>query len=181
MSNLMNQALHTVEIWCGRNSLTVNPSKTESILFTRKRNVQTSVALRLFGTNIKRVNTVKYLGVVLDSKLNFNYHIDTKIDKMRIAFWQCRKSFGMTWGLKSKMIYWIYAAIIRPTLVFACHVWWQRTEQVTTIGKLHKLQRMALVAITGSMRTTPSRAIEAFLGVSPLHLHIQYMAKRICI
>jgi hypothetical protein len=52
-------------------------------------------------------NQVKYLGVILDEKLNWNSHIDHRMQRTTIAFWQCRKAIGKTWGLKPKVVYWI--------------------------------------------------------------------------
>jgi hypothetical protein len=37
VSELMQGALHTVEKWCGRVGLSVNPDKTNLVVFTRKR------------------------------------------------------------------------------------------------------------------------------------------------
>jgi hypothetical protein len=30
------------------------------------------------------------------------------------AFSTCRGTFGKTWGLKSKMVHWIYTTVVRP-------------------------------------------------------------------
>ena len=38
---------------------------------------------------------------------------------------------------------------------------------------LNKVQRMACLGITGAMKTCPTAAMEALLGLTPLHLHIK--------
>lgn len=42
---------------------------------------------------------------------------------------------------------------------------------------LNKLQRLALVGVTGAMRTAPTAALEALLNISPLHIHIEAVAR----
>jgi hypothetical protein len=47
------------------------------------------------------------VGVILESKLNWNIHIDNRIRKASKACWQCRRAIGKPWGLKPKVVYWI--------------------------------------------------------------------------
>jgi hypothetical protein len=42
------------------------------------------------GSGLELQNQVKCLGVILDSKLNSNSHIDYWLQKTTIALWQCR-------------------------------------------------------------------------------------------
>jgi hypothetical protein len=78
---------------------------------------------RLFDMELILNNQVKYLGVILDNKLNWKFHIDNRIRKASIAYWQCRRAIGKTWGLKPKVVYWIYTSVIRPMLTYAALVW----------------------------------------------------------
>jgi hypothetical protein len=48
-------------------------------------------APKLFDTELILNNQVKYLGVILDSKLNWKFHVDYRIRKASIAYWQCRR------------------------------------------------------------------------------------------
>jgi hypothetical protein len=43
--------------------------------------------------------------------------------------------------------------------------------------ELNKLQRLARLAITGAMRTTPTAALEVLLGLLPLHVIIEAEAQ----
>lgn len=57
---------------------------------------------------------VKYLGIILDCKLNWNSHLKQIIDKATNALWLSKRTFGNKWGLRPIMIHWIYTTIIRP-------------------------------------------------------------------
>ncbi|CAH2088501.1 unnamed protein product [Euphydryas editha] len=65
----MRAALIVVEQWCTDHDLTVNPAKTELVMFTNKRNLGNLKLPKLFGTGLALTREVKYLGVILDSKL----------------------------------------------------------------------------------------------------------------
>ena len=48
---------------------------------------------------IKVSKEAKYLGVVLDSKLNWSRPLEHAFGKVTQAYWTCRRAFGSTWGL----------------------------------------------------------------------------------
>jgi hypothetical protein len=59
------------------------------------------------------------------------------------TYWTCRGTFGETWGLKPKVMYWIYTMVVRPIVIYAATVWWPRFKFKTRKTELSKLQRMA--------------------------------------
>lgn len=84
------------------------------ILFAKNRNIQGLRIPTLNGVLIRLVDLVKYLGVTLDNKLDWMDNLDNRIQKATVAVWQCRKAYGNSWGLSPKVLYWIYATVIRP-------------------------------------------------------------------
>ena len=64
VSELMQRALHTVEKWCSRVGLSVNPDKTNLVIFTRKRKLSGFFEPLFFGVTLHRSESVKYLGVI---------------------------------------------------------------------------------------------------------------------
>ncbi len=169
-------ALRIVEQWCDNYELSVNPTKTGLVLFTNRRSLDDYRLPTLFGTELKLSNETKYLGVLLDSKLNWNRHLEQKLSKASITFWQCKAMIGKKWGLTPKTILWLYTSVVRPMVTYGAVVWWPRTKLSTAQGKLQSFQRLACMAITGSMTTTPTAAIEAMLDIPPLHLYIKQEA-----
>jgi hypothetical protein len=55
--------------------------------------------------------------------------------------------------------------------------WWPRVKLKTSQAELSKLQRMACLGITGTMRTVPTAAMEVLPGLPPLHLQVVAEAK----
>jgi len=52
-----------------------------------------------------------------------------------------------------------------------------RVRYIVSRMELNKLQRLACLAITGTMRTTQTAAMEVLLGLPPLHVIIEVEAK----
>jgi len=155
VSGLIQWALHTIESWCGGLSLSVNPDKTGLVAFTRKRKLTGFFEPRQFGKTLQRSMSVKYLGVILDSRLTWKEHVDAKVKKAQNSMWECRKACGVTWGLKPRVIHWLYVAIIRLSITFASLVWWPGCQKASAQRKLSRVQRLACLGITGAMRLLP--------------------------
>jgi len=93
-----------------------------------------------------------------------------------IPMWACKRAYVTTWGLRSKVVYRIYVSIIRTSITFASVVWWPRCQTASAKKKLSKVQRLACSGITGAIRTTPTGAMEALIGLPPLDLVIKVEA-----
>jgi hypothetical protein len=83
------------------------------------------------------------------------------------------------WGLRPKVVHWLYTSVIRPSVTFASTVWWPGCQTGSAKKLLDKIQiqRLACLGITGAMRTTPTRAMEALIGLPPLELVVQREAR----
>ena len=76
--NDMNRELEKVDKWLKSNKLTVNIKKTQYMLFHRniiKHKVHED-RVHMSGSNLVKVNNIKFLGVIIDSKLNWSDHIN---------------------------------------------------------------------------------------------------------
>jgi len=166
-------ALHTVELWCAGLGLSVNPDKTGLVAFTRKRKLTGFFEPRMFGKTLKRSMSVKYLGVILDSRLTWKEHVDVKVKKAQNSMWAC----DATWGLKPSVVHWLYVAIIRLSVTFASLVWWPGCQTASAKRKLSRVQRLACLGIREAMRTTPTNAVEALICLPPLDLVVQSEAR----
>ena len=85
LQNNINQELHKIDEWLCINKLTINLNNTNFLLFS---NNSTLLELNIYfaGSKIKQCDNVKYLGVYLDDKLNWDRHIGYLITKLSSAF-----------------------------------------------------------------------------------------------
>jgi hypothetical protein len=100
---------------------------------------------------------VKYLGVILDKKLDWKAYL---MRKTCIAYWQCRRAVGKTWGLSPKVVAWLYTSVVRPILSYTTLVWWRRVQLKNAQKSLSHLQWTMCLEITGGMRSTPTSSLE---------------------
>ena len=74
MSNCDDVYLHQVarfNSWCKDNYLDLNVVKTKEIVIDFRKNPLPVTDLEIDGVKVERVNEFKYLGVIVDDKLNF--------------------------------------------------------------------------------------------------------------
>jgi hypothetical protein len=69
VSEVLQRALHTIQQWCERTKLFINPNKTVVIPFTRRRDLKVLKEPALFGEKIQISSELKYLGITLDKGL----------------------------------------------------------------------------------------------------------------
>jgi len=79
---VMQVAAKRIEKWCVDHGLSVNPDKTEMVLFTRKRILTGMRPIFFFGKELTRTDQVKHLGIILDSKLTWREHLQHKCKKI---------------------------------------------------------------------------------------------------
>jgi hypothetical protein len=140
------------------------------MIFTKKYKPETIEPLRFEGQEIAFTNTVKYLGVSLDPKLNWKQHLIDKRKKFYASVWVFRRAIGKTWGIKYKIALWMYKAILLPKLLYAAIVWWPMVSRVEIRNLLRSLQGSYLRAVVGAMKTTPTEALEVVLYQAALDL-----------
>ena len=107
----------------------------------------------------------KYLGVIIDSKLLWNKHIEMVTEKARAKLWICMTFVRDKWGAQPKIMHWMYTAIVRPPISYSSIAWWNKTEEVTVQKKkLNSVQRIECVMITNAFRSTETSAMETLLS-----------------
>jgi hypothetical protein len=140
------------------------------MIFTKKYKPETIEPLGFEGQKISFTDTAKYLGVLLDPKLNWKQHLLDKRKKLYSSMWVCRRAIGKTWGINTKIALWMYKAILLPRLLYAAIVWWPTVSKVETRNLLRSLQGNYLKAAVGAVKTTPMEVLEVALYQAPLDL-----------
>jgi hypothetical protein len=93
------------------------------VLFTNNRKIGGFCNPRLFGIELGMTDQVKYLGVIWDKKLDWKAHLENKMRKACIVYWQCRRAVEKTWGLSPRVVAWLFTSVVRPILLYALLVW----------------------------------------------------------
>ena len=161
--------------WAEKHKLSFSPSKTKLMLFSRRRH-QVKPNLKIGGVDVDWVDVHKYLGMHLDSKLNWNKHILETLKRATYTLARCRMLIGRYWGLNPRAMSWLYTAVVRPILTYGAIFWAKKLEEAKVVKDLGKFQRKACLMITNASSSTPTAGMEAVLSMRPLHIHLKELA-----
>ena len=163
---MAQKAIDIAANWASEQELQFSSKKTEILLFTHKRNSDLG-SLSLNGTKLELSKEARLLGVTLDSKVTWKPHITRITRKATTALMRCRQIVAKTWGIKPSMMKWIYTAMIRPIMSYACVSWAGGLNKKYLVRKLTKVQRLACLMISSAFPGTPTGALEILLNITP--------------
>ena len=172
----MQKAVDTCIQWSNKNQLEFSPSKTKAIIFTNKRLPENKPHLTISGTQLKWSGQIKHLGVWLDSKLRFTYHIKEKIKTVRSTLVRLGSCMGKLWGVSPLLALWAWKGVARPALTYGSIVWAKITRRPGVLKSLKRLQRSALKMMGFFRHSTPTAGLEMITHTLPLDLRIQETA-----
>lgn len=135
----LNEDEHSLGEWLKVNKLKLNVSKTKLMIIGKDSNISTSLNITIDGTEVEKVNSFKYLGVIVDDQLKFNEHIDylcKKISK-KLGFLRRCSNFLTHW---SKLT--VFNTIVLPHFSYASTVLYLANK--TEIERLQVLQNRAM-------------------------------------
>ena len=116
--------LNKLNVWFAVNKLSINVSKTNFILFgNRKQNEDLDITIN--NVKIDRVYVTKFLGVLIDSNLNWKEHIDginNKISKSIAIIYKASKILNIN------SLYTLYCTLILPYLNYCIEIWGNTNE-----------------------------------------------------
>ena len=173
-------AINNVNTWANNHGFKFSPTKTYSILFHRKRKLQPPPQLFLDNTPIPSKSTIKYLGLIMDEKLEWKEHIkQLKIDcmnRMNII----KTISHTTWGADRETLLRLYRSIIRSKLDYGCFVYGSAKKNV--LDTLDPVHNAAIRICTGAFRTSPVVSLYADSAEPPLQMRrtqllLQYYAR----
>jgi len=184
----LNTGFRSVCSYFRNHKLSLNPKKTEYIIFSSSQLIHESETHVFINNNnpeqndpsnifeIKRINlddetpAYKYLGVFFDPNLNFKFHIQKILSKLNRALYTLRtvKNFLPKSALKS-----LYYSLFHCHLVFASEIWSSTSESL--LNEISKKQKMAIRIITNEKYNAHTRHLFKQEDILPFDLLIQYL------
>ena len=144
-----------------------DPNKqANEVIFSRKSNSSSFFypSAKFNENDITKCSYQKHLGIVLDSKLNFNAHIDEKIKN-------CNELIGLmkrlSVNLSQSALLTIYKSFIRPHLEYG-DILYDKTNNENFQNKIEKVQYKECLAITGVIQGTSREKLYEELGLHSL-------------
>ncbi|GBM65812.1 hypothetical protein AVEN_172663-1 [Araneus ventricosus] len=171
--NQIHAAIEKFINWANKNKLQISTRKTQYILFIK---LTRPPRIRCQEETIQRKHTIKYLGFLIDDKLNWNEHLRNLSTKSFTLCQNLLKITGENLESSLKLRRMLYKTVIERMLAYGAAVWCL-DPPVRIKRKLNTIQRPFLLALTGANRTTATSALQVILGIPPLNLQLQQEAR----
>ncbi|CAG2166254.1 unnamed protein product [Oppiella nova] len=189
IETILAEALQTICDWSHKYGIRLNPEKSQAMQFWRPkqrksgkfidRKAPRNPMCRYDGKPIKFVRypeTIRYLGVHIDPKLDFERHINKVCATAREAITKLSAIARVTWGLTPDSLRTIYMRAIEPALLYALPVWADRAVILSNKCKLSSVQRYALIRANQAYRTAPTDSLCVLANVLPIELRVAQLA-----
>jgi len=130
-----NSQLDKIEDWLCANRLSLNIAKTSCMFISDSRTALEQLPVVRIGNGIvKEVQNTKFLGVILDNKINFSAHVDQLCKKLSRSVGILNRLSDLA-PLRVKLN--IYNSLIFSQLIYGIVVWGR--SNVTNVQRIDKL------------------------------------------
>lgn len=165
ITNKMQEELNTVVKWARKWGFKISVAKSKFVVFSRSKK-KWNISLSLYDSSIEKVDSFKYLGVWLDSKLTWNVHVSKVITKTSKVLNVMRCLSGFSWGAEKGTLLTIYQAMIRSIFDYGCQVY--GAAAISVLKRLDVIQFKALRVCCGAFASTSTSALLVETGEKPL-------------
>jgi len=118
-SNMIQRHLNIIHLWTKRWEIKINKTKSSFITFTL--NKKTCPQISMNNIPIPICTQVKYLGLILDSKLTWNSHIVDKRKALNSRLHLLRPLLKSKMNIDTKLL--IYKSLLRPLWTYGIQLW----------------------------------------------------------
>jgi len=161
--------------WLSEYRIAINVSKSTAIIFARAgRSFIQPRPVTLCGEPIAWVDTTRYLGVTLDTRLTWSPHID-QVRRTAQRMGKVGPLLNRKSDLSVRNGVLLYKQLIHPMMDFACPAW--RSAARSHVRKLQVLQSKCLRLATGAPWYVSNRQIHEDLGVPLFADHIRALTE----
>lgn len=101
---IINEDLNNIYEWSQNNSLALNPSKSQTIIFGTQKQygsiIDCGEKIKINGVNLEQVNSARNLGLILDREQKFKEHINNKV---KTAFFRLKTLYKIRPYIKTDL------------------------------------------------------------------------------
>ena len=160
MIDILNIELEHIDVWLKANKLTINIKKTHFMMFHRTRIKCMSRDVIICGNSLECTNRTKFLGVIIDHKLNWSEHIIYIKNKIAKSIGIIHKTRNF---LNDKTLRNLYFTFIYPYLIYCIEIWGNTNE--IHLSPIVKIQKKSIRAITFSHYQAPTAPLYKELNI----------------
>ena len=157
MADELNDDLAKIHAWAVRWLVSFNPSKSESMILSRKHNKPFHPPLSMNQNLINNVNSHKHLGLTFSQDCSWHDHLELVKTKAWLRINIMRR---LKFQLDRKSLQTIYISFIRPLLEYADVVWDNCTQQEAN----ELVQNEAARIVTGATKLASIQSLLSDTG-----------------
>jgi hypothetical protein len=163
----VNEVFNKINKWFHSNLLMLNYDKTYFLQFTAKANKENNIQILFSHKTMATVKSIKFLGLTLDTTLNWKHHISELIPRLNKACYVIRsiKPFMSLNVLRST--YFSYAHSI---MLYKLLFWGNSTDS----NDIFKIQKRLIRIIMNSNKNAPCKELFKSLNILPLQSQYIY-------
>ena len=159
--------------WTKDNDLKLNPTKTQTTLFTPDpAEYSVNLNLTIDDTRLPMERHPTILGLTLDPKMTFNQHVTNMTYKARKTIKVLKALTSTQWGKDKETLLNTYKTVTRPVLEYASTVWSPMLSEKQT-NRLQIVQNSALRVATGCTADTEITHLHDETNVLPIKDHLR--------
>lgn len=174
----LERTMQQANVWAKKHASVFDPGKFQLTHHTRKRlATELDHGIQMEQTTIYPSPSCKYLGITMDTELNWKQHIQKLKLKVSRSIGALSSLAGSTWGAKVTELRRIYQAVVIPQMMYGCSIWSIAQEQregytQQTLNSLTALQAKAARTISGAFKSTSIPALNIELHLLPIEQQI---------
>ena len=129
---------------------------------------------------VQEVNSYKYLGIYVNTQLKWREQEQRAIANATKWILQYKRLSRPSTRVSNKLMQQLYLSVALPKITYGIDAWYtppvkptghtKNTGSVKALHGLQKAQRLATLAITGTLQTTPNNFVDIHAGTLPMDL-----------
>jgi hypothetical protein len=164
-------AVMLVQRWLRFLGISLAEHKTEAVLISRKK-IQEKATLRIGDCTIVSKPSIRYLGVMIDSRLNFGEHVIMTCQKAARTGASLSRIMPNIGGPRQDRRV-LLSSVVSSIMFYAAPVWSCALERAKSRRRLDSVQRLSSLRTACAFRTVSDDAIGIIAGKMPVRFAVE--------
>ena len=175
---ILNSAVEKIYDWSKNVGFKLSVDKTKAVMFYKnirwKKDQELELKMKDFKIPVKE--SVKFLGLIFDTHLNWKAHISYTKAKCKSSLNLLKKLSHTNWGADRSTLLTLYKSTVLSIIDYGSQIYGSASEAV--LNNLNPIQTQGLRICTGAFRSSPNSSVLSESGEMPLRLHRELVTMR---
>jgi len=174
----VSSSLSTVYRFLSSRGLDLSPLKSKCVVFNKRRGppLRTEKIL-IDNLEVPQVSSVKFLGIILDYRLNGRDHLNYLIKKGNQIANVITSLTGTRWGAHPYLLLSLYRSIFRSSIEYGAQIFNLGNNRALFL-KLRRQQRRVIRGALGLRQSTPIDVLLCEAREPPLNIRFSYLTTK---